>query len=484
MSNPAASDNPLVTRYASREMAELWGPQRKYSTWRRLWLALAEAQFELAMCGDDGQTPRINPNQLDELRSHLDDIDFAKAAEYEKRLRHDVMAHIHTLGDVAPLSRPIVHLGATSCFVTDNTDLLLMREGLGLIRDRLVGVIDALATFAEKWKDLPTLGYTHFQPAQLTTVGKRAALWCYDFVLDFDELTHRIEFLKFRGAKGTTGTQASFLELFRGDHQKVRDLDLLVARKMGFANVLPVTGQTYTRKIDSQVLDQLCGIAQSAHKFGNDLRLLAHEQEIDEPFQADQIGSSAMAYKRNPMRAERICSLARFVIGLPAIAAQNAATQWLERTLDDSAARRLILPQAFLGTEAILRLVLNVANGLEVHQAMISRNVARVLPFMATENILMAAVAKGGDRQILHERIRQHSITATAQLKSGQEDNTLVQLLASDPAFRGVDISKRLEPRNYVGRSSEQVDDFLAQVVAPIRTRHPGQLNQKATLDV
>lgn len=465
-------------------MAELWGPQRKHSTWRRLWLALAEAQFELGLPGDDGKSPRISADQLAELRSHLDDIDFARAAEYEKRFRHDVMAHIHALGDVAPQSRSIVHLGATSCFVTDNTDLLLMREALGMIRDRLVGVIDALATFAEKWKSLPTVGYTHFQPAQLTTVGKRATLWCYDFVLDLREVVHRIDSLKFRGAKGTTGTQASFLALFHGDHDKVRQLDLLVARKMGFADVLPVTGQTYTRKFDSQVLDVLSGIAQSAHKFGNDLRLLAHEQEMEEPFQADQIGSSAMAYKRNPMRAERICSLARFVMGLPAIAAQNAATQWFERTLDDSASRRLVLPQAFLGTEAVLRLVLNVVPGLQVHSAIISRNVSKSLPFMATENILMAGVARGGDRQHLHERIRQHSLAAAAHLKSGQDDNPLVSLIAGDPAFAGIDVSRELEPLRYVGRSAQQVDEFLSSVVAPVRHEFAHNLNQQATVDV
>jgi adenylosuccinate lyase len=484
MPDPLPYDNPLITRYASRPMAELWGPQRKHCTWRRLWLALAEAQHELGLTADDRATPRISPEQLAELRAHLDDIDFARAAEHERRLRHDVMAHIHTLGEVAPLSRAIVHLGVTSCYVTDNTDLLLMREGMEMVRDRLVSVIDALARFADRWKDLPTLGYTHFQPAQLTTVGKRACLWCYDFVLDLNEIENRIAGMRFRGAKGTTGTQASFLALFHGDHAKVRQLDALVARKMGFDAVEPVTGQTYSRKVDRQVLDTLAGVAESAHKFGTDLRLLAHEQEVDEPFEAEQVGSSAMAYKRNPMRAERICSLSRFVMGLPPMAAQTAATQWFERTLDDSAARRLYIPQAFLGTDAILRLLLNVATGLEVHPAVIARNVHQALPYMATENLLMAAVARGGDRQELHEHIRRHSHDATDALKSGAAENTLVQRLQADAAFASVDIAAALDPTHYVGRAPQQVEEFLADIIAPIRERFPRQLNQAAPVHV
>lgn len=476
-------DNPLITRYAGPEMVALWGPQRKHSTWRRLWLALAEAQHELGMTADDGKTTRITAEQLVELRAHLDDIDFARAAEHEKRLRHDVMAHIHTLGEVAPKSRPIIHLGATSCFVTDNTDLLLMRDGLGLVRDRLVGVIDALARFAERWRDLPTLGYTHFQPAQLTTVGKRASIWCYDFVLDLHEIEHRIDEIKFRGAKGATGTQASFLRLFRGDHEKVRELDRLVSRKMGFEEVYPVTGQTYTRKVDRQVLDALAGIAESAHKFATDLRLLAHEQEIDEPFEAQQVGSSAMAYKRNPMRAERICGLARFLLGLPAMAAQTAAVQWLERTLDDSAARRLYLPQAFLAADGILRLLLNVASGLTVNSAVIARHVAEKLPDMATEELLMAAVAKGGDRQAVHERIRQHAHAAAAELKSGGKD-TLVSRLQADAVFANVDIVSSLDPSRQIGRAAQQVDEFLAGTVAPIRQNFSRLLNQTAHVSV
>jgi adenylosuccinate lyase len=484
MPDPLPYDNPLITRYASRRMVELWGPQRKHSTWRRLWLALAEAQHELGLTADDGVTPRITREQLAELRTHLDDIDFAKAAQNERRLRHDVMAHIHALGEVAPLSRSIIHLGATSCYVTDNTDLLLMREGLTLIRDQLVGVIDRLATFAERWRDLPTLGYTHFQPAQLTTVGKRAALWCYDFVLDLNEIEHRLSTLSFRGAKGTTGTQASFLTLFHGDHAKVRELDRRVAQKTGFGDVYPVTGQTYSRKVDSQFVDVLSGIAQSAHKFATDLRLLAHERELDEPFEAEQVGSSAMAYKRNPMRSERICSLARFVSGLPAITAQTAGTQWLERTLDDSAARRLVLPQAFMGIDAICRLLLNISGGLDLHPAIIAQHVARELPFLATESLLMAAVAKGGDRQDLHERIRRHSIAAATQLKGGQLHNPLIDLLRGDDAFAGLDWSNSLDPAKFMGRAPQQVEEFLVDVVKPIREKYFERLNQTATVDV
>jgi adenylosuccinate lyase len=477
-------DNPLVTRYASREMAELWGPRRKHSTWRRLWVALAEAEAELGLTGDDGVSPRISAAQLAELRAHTDDIDFARAAEHERRRRHDVMAHIDTYGEAAPGARDVIHLGATSCYVTDNADLLLMREGLGLLRDRLVGVIDALARFAARWRDQRTLGFTHFQPAQLTTVGKRACLWCYDFVLDLHELEHRIATLRFRGAKGTTGTQASFLALFRGDHDKVRRLDELVARKMGFDAVYPVTGQTYSRKVDTQVLDALSGLGQSAHKYGTDLRLLAHRQEIDEPFEKDQVGSSAMAYKRNPMRAERMCGLARWVINLAANAAQTAATQWLERTLDDSVNRRLSLPQAFLGADGVLRLALNVSAGLVVNADVIERNVEQVLPYMATENVLMAAVALGGDRQQAHEAIRRHSHAVTAALKAGAARNDLLDRLKADPLLAGVDFPRVLAEGRFVGRAPEQVDEFLAAEVEPIRRRYRHPLGQGADIDV
>jgi adenylosuccinate lyase len=476
-------DHPLVTRYASREMSALWGPQRKHSTWRRLWVALAEAQQELGLLADDGVSPRIRPEQIAELRAHIDDIDFARAAEHERRLRHDVMAHIHTYAEVCPSARDVIHLGATSCYVTDNTDLLLMRDGLGMLAGKLVSVIDVLARFAQRWRDLPTLGFTHFQPAQLTTVGKRACLWCYDFVLDLHEIEHRLETLRFRGVKGTTGTQASFLALFRGDHEKVKWLDKLVALKMGFDKVYPVTGQTYTRKVDAQVLDALSGLGQTAHKFGTDLRLLAHRQEIDEPFEAEQVGSSAMAYKRNPMRSERMCGLARFLSTLPVSSAQTAATQWLERTLDDSVNRRLTLPQAFLTADAVLRIALNVASGLVVNVPVIERNVREALPYMATENILMAAVAKGGDRQWLHEKIRHYSHAVTAQLKSGGP-NDLVERLQADTAFAGLDWQTVLEPRGFVGRGPEQVDEFIAQEVELIRERYREQGEQRSELQV
>jgi adenylosuccinate lyase len=476
-------DNPLVTRYASREMAQLWGPQRKFSTWRRLWVALAEAEHELGLLADDGVTPRISPAQLAELRSKVDTIDFARADHHEREKRHDVMAHIATYAEDCPGAGGIIHLGATSCYVTDNTDLLLMRDGLRLLRDRLVNVIDALATFAARWRALPTLGYTHFQPAQPTTVGKRACLWCYDFLLDLHEIEHRLETLRFRGAKGTTGTQASFLTLFRGDHDKVRRLDELVARKMGFDQVYPVTGQTYSRKIDSQVLDTLGGVAQSAHKYGTDLRLLAHEQELEEPQEAGQVGSSAMAYKRNPMRAERICGLARFVMSLTASAAQTAATQWLERTLDDSVNRRLTLPQAFLGTDAILRLALNVTAGLKVNEEVVAANVRRVLPFMATETVLMEAAAHGVSRQEAHEHIRRHSHAVTLRLREGATTNDLLERLEADPLFADVDFAKVRQQGSFVGRAPEQVDEFLAGEVAPVRQRYAAVLGQRGDVE-
>jgi adenylosuccinate lyase len=477
-------DNPLVSRYASREMAELWGPQRKFSTWRRLWVALAEAEHELGLLADDGITPRITSAQLEQMRAHIDDIDFTRAEHHERRRRHDVMAHIETYGEVCPEAREIIHLGATSCYVTDNTDLILLREGLGLLRDRLVGLIDALARFAARWRELATLGFTHFQPAQLTTVGKRAGLWCYDFVLDLHEVEHRLETLRFRGAKGTTGTQASFLALFRGDHERVRQLDQLVARKMGFDTVYPVTGQTYSRKVDSQVLDALSGLGQSAHKLGTDLRLLAHRQEIDEPFESEQVGSSAMAYKRNPMRAERMCGLARFLGSLSISAAQTAATQWLERTLDDSVNRRLTLPQAFLTADAVLRLALNISNGLIVNGEVIARNVAEILPYMATENLLMAAVARGGDRQAVHECIRRHSHAVTAALKAGAGKNDLLDRLRADPLLASVDFDAVVDQRQFVGRAPQQVEEFIAEEIEPIRQRYRPLLGQSAEVSV
>ena len=478
-------DNPLIARYAGKEMSERWGPLRKFRTWRRLWLALAEAEHELGLPADDGKSTRITTAQLNELRVHLDDVDLAKAAVHEKRLRHDVMAHVHTLGEVAPGARDIVHLGATSCYVTDNADLILMRESLDALCKSLANVIDALATFALQWKSEPTLGFTHFQPAQLTTVGKRATLWLFDFITDLHELERRRDELPFRGVKGTTGTQASFLALFRGDHEKVRHLDHLVAKKMGFTNLFPVTGQTYSRKYDTQVLNALSGLAETTSKWGCDLRLLAHMREIDEPFEADQIGSSAMAYKRNPMRAERMCSLARFLAGLPAMAAQTAATQWFERTLDDSAARRLYIPQAFLTADALLRIALNVGSGLVVNQKVISKIVNEHLPYMATENLMMAAVAGGADRQEVHEVVRQASHAVTAKVKDGSGTTAeLIAVLQQHSSFKAVNFGEQMDPRKYVGRSPEQVEEFLASHVAQIRTRYAKVLGEKAELKV
>jgi adenylosuccinate lyase len=478
-------DNPLIGRYASREMAERWGPRRKFGTWRRLWLWLAEAQRALDLRSEDGASARIRPEQLEAMRAHLDDIDFTRADEYERRFRHDVMAHVHTFGEVAPAARDIIHLGATSCYVTDNTDLILMKESLRDLCGKLASVIDALSTFATTWKAEPTLGFTHFQPAQLTTVGKRATLWCYDLVMDLQELEHRRDGLKFRGAKGTTGTQASFLALFRGDHEKVRHLDRLVAKLAGFDSTYTVTGQTYTRKVDCHVLDALAGLGQTLHKWGTDLRLLAHRQEIDEPFGEDQIGSSAMAYKRNPMRAERMCGLSRFLMNLPAMAADTAATQWFERTLDDSAPRRLYLPQAFLAADACLKLALNLASGLTVNREVIARSVGDYLPYMATENIIMACVSRGGDRQKAHEAIRQHSHAVTAGIKAGtMTSRDLMGRLKNEPLFAGIDVAKELDPSRYVGRSAEQVDEFVAQEVKPIRARYSAELGQTGEVSV
>jgi adenylosuccinate lyase len=429
-----------------------------------LWVWLAEAEAELGLS--------VTVEQIAELKSAVDTIDFDAANRYERKLRHDVMAHVHAYGDQCPTARPIIHLGATSCYVTDNTDLILIREGLQMIAGRLAAVILALADFAREHRNLATLGFTHFQPAQPTTVGRRACLWAYDLALDLAEVEHRIATLKARSVKGTTGTQASFLKLFDGDHKKVRQLELLVAKKMGFAETFAVTGQTYSRKIDAQVLDTLSGVAASAHKAATDLRLLAHRKEVEEPFEADQIGSSAMAYKRNPMRCERICGLARFAMSLPANAAETHATQWMERTLDDSANRRLVLPQAFLAVDAVMVLYQNVATGLVVYPQVIARHLREELPFMATENVLMAAVAAGGDRQELHERIRQHSQAAAAVVKEQGGANELMKLLRADKAFDAVDLDAAIDPATLTGRSAEQVDEFLTEIVVPIRNRY------------
>lgn len=465
-------DNPLSGRYASAEMSALWSPQRKHSTWRQLWVALAESERELGL--------DISAGQIDELRAAVDQIDFDKAAEYERQFRHDVMAHVHAYGDCCPSARGIIHLGATSCFVTDNTDLILLRDGLRRLQAKLVRVIDHLARFAERHRDMPCLGYTHLQPAQPTTVGKRATLWCYDLVLDLEELEHRLGSLKFRGVKGTTGTQASFLQLFDGDHDKVDALDRMVAEKMQFAERYTVTGQTYSRKIDAQILGTLSGIAQSAHKAGSDLRLLQGRKEIEEPFAEKQIGSSAMAYKRNPMRLERMCALARFAISLASNAENTFATQWMERTLDDSANRRLSLPQAFLAIDAVLILFRNIADGLVVYPAVIAKHLQEELPFLATEEILMAGVRAGGDRQDLHERIRLHSQEAARRVKEEGAENDLISRLEQDTAFAKVDFSNTLDASRYVGRAPEQVDLFLSDVIMPILDRYGSELTAEA----
>ncbi len=457
--------SPLGSRYASPAMQRLWGEPHRIGLWRRVWLALAESERELGL--------DIPEAALAEMRAHLDDADLATAAEYERRFRHDVMAHVHHFGDQAPTARPFLHLGATSAFVTDNADLLVMREGLRLILGRLLKVLGALGAFAERNAAEPCLAYTHFQPAQLTTVGKRATLWMQDFCADVEELCHRIETMRLRGCKGTTGTQASFLELFRGDHAKVRELDRRVTERLGFTGAWPVTGQTYTRKADSAVLDVLSGVAQSAAKMAGDLRLLQHEGELLEPFESEQIGSSAMAYKRNPMRAERISGLARFVMSLQANTAQTAASQWLERTLDDSANRRLTLPEAFLATDAVLILAENIATGLEVRPEVIRRHVAVQMPFMATERWLMLGVSAGGDRQALHEVVRRHSMAVADGVARG-EPNDLMTRLTADPAFAKLPakaLTAELDPSRYTGRAREQVAEFLAEYAHPLVTR-------------
>ncbi|WP_145266322.1 adenylosuccinate lyase [Calycomorphotria hydatis] len=457
-------ENPLITRYASDQMAEIWSAQTKHSTWRKLWIALAKSEQELGL--------DISSEQISQMEAAVEDIDFDKAAEFEKKLRHDVMAHVHTFGEQCPDAMPIIHLGATSCFVTDNSELIQIRASLELIRDRLATAIQKLGAFCEQWKDLPCLGFTHLQPAQPTTVGKRATLWCYDLVLDLEEIEHRLASLKFRGVKGTTGTQATFLQLFDGDHDKVRLLDQLVAEKMGFTDRYPVTGQTYSRKVDAHILASLSGVGQSCHKAGSDLRILQHRKELDEPFEKHQIGSSAMAYKRNPMRAERMCALARFAMSLTTNGDDTAATQWLERTLDDSANRRLSLPQSFLAIDACLVIYANIAAGLNVYPKVIAANLNAELPFMATEEILMAGVRAGGDRQDLHERIRQHSVEAARMVKEEGQPNDLIERLSGDEGFKNIDLAATLDANRYIGRAPQQVEEFLSEVVEPVRERY------------
>jgi adenylosuccinate lyase len=470
-------ESPLAARNASPEMLRLFSPQHKFSLWRRLWL-------ELARCERDLGIHRITEAALHEMEAHLDDIDFARAADWEKRLRHDVMAHVHTFEEAVPAAKGIIHLGATSQYVVDNADLIIMRDAMRLVATRLANAIDALATFAMQWKDLPTLGYTHYQPAQLTTVGKRATLWAQDLTMDLDEIEHRIATLKFRGVKGTTGTQASFLALFDGDHGKCDQLDQRVTERFAFSESFPVTGQTYPRKVDAQIVCDLAGIAASVHRFANDIRLLAGMKQIEEPFEAEQVGSSAMAYKRNPMRCERATGLARFVISLVTSPLQTAAEQWFERTLDDSSNKRLTIPEPFLAIDGCLQIVVNVARGLVVYPKVIESYVMAELPFMATEEILMAGVRAGGDRQELHEVIRKHSLEAAREVKMEGKPNDLLDRLRKEPAFKSVNLGQVMNPSQYVGRAPEQVEAFIEKVVEPIRARYARSLGQQVELKV
>lgn len=471
-------ESPLTERYASEAMSRLFSFRFRATTYRRLWVALAEAEHELGL--------PITTAQLEELRANVENIDFDLIAQKEREIRHDVMAHIHAYGALCPNAAGIIHLGATSAYVTDNTDLIQMRQGLEILRRRLLSVLAALAEFARRTKHLPTLGYTHFQPAQPTTVGKRACLWIQDFLLDWEDLSFRLEHLPFRGVKGTTGTQASFLELFEGDHEKVRRLDRLVAEKMGFSETFPVTGQTYPRKVDSQVANVLAGIAQSAHKFSNDMRLLQHLKEIEEPSEEAQVGSSAMPYKQNPVRMERVASLARYVLTTAQSPAFTAATQWLERTLDDSANKRIAIPEMFLATDAILILCSNVARGLVVHEEVIRRHLNVELPFMATETILMEAVQRGGNRQELHERLRRHARLAGQRVKDGDGINDLLERIAKDSAFgmSAEALALALEGSRYVGRAPQQVDEFLQEHVEPLLQKYADLLEEIPELRV
>lgn len=455
-------NSPFNARYASKEMQYIYSPDFKFRTWRKLWIALAESERELGL--------NITREQIDELKAHAEDINYEAAAAYEKEFRHDVMAHVHAYGDQCPKAEPIIHLGATSCYVGDNTDVITMREALRLIRKKLVNAIAGVAAFADKYKDMPCLGFTHFQPAQPTTVGKRATLWLMDLVLDYHEVEHVLDTLMLLGSKGTTGTQASFLELFNGDHEKCKELDRKIAQKMGFKSCFPVSGQTYARKLDTIVCNCLALIAQSCCKFSNDLRLLQNLKEIEEPFEKHQIGSSAMAYKRNPMRSERIASLSRYVMIDALNPAWTASAQWFERTLDDSANKRVSIAEAFLATDGILDLYINVTSGLVVYPKVIHARLMSELPFMATENILMDAVKKGGDRQELHERIRVHSMAAAAVVKQDGGKNDLIDRIAADPAFMMTkeEILATMKPENFVGRAPQQTADFLSEVIKPI----------------
>lgn len=471
-------ESPLSGRYASKEMQYIFSQDKKFTTWRRLWIALAEAERELGL--------NISEEQIAELKEHVNDINYDVAIAREKEVRHDVMSHVYAYGMQCPKAKGIIHLGATSCYVGDNTDIIIMTEGLKLVKKKLVNVMSKLADFADKYKALPTLAFTHFQPAQPTTVGKRATLWLMELTLDYDDICYLIDSMKLLGSKGTTGTQASFLELFDGDHEKIKKIDKLIAKKMGFADCYPVSGQTYSRKVDSRVLNVLAGIASSAHKFSNDIRLLQHLKEVEEPFEKSQIGSSAMAYKRNPMRSERIASLSRYVMSDLMNPYITAATQWFERTLDDSANKRLSVPEAFLAIDGILDLYMNVADGLVVYEKVIEKHIMAELPFMATENIMMDAVKRGGDRQELHEKIRTLSMEAGRNVKERGLDNNLLELIAAEPSFNITleELKKQMDPSKYTGRSKEQVEDFLKEVIRPILEENKALLGLEAEINV
>ncbi len=477
-------ESPLSERYASKEMQYIFSPDMKFKTWRKLWIALAETEMELGL-SQNGK-PVITREQIDELKSHAEDINYDVAKAREKEVRHDVMSHVYAYGQQCPKAAGIIHLGATSCYVGDNTDIIVMTEALKLVKKKLVNVIAVLAAFADKYKNQPTLAFTHFQPAQPTTVGKRAALWLQEFCLDLEDLDYVLSGMKLLGSKGTTGTQASFLELFEGDQETIDKIDPMIAAKMGFKECCPVSGQTYSRKVDTRVANVLAGIAASAHKMSNDIRLLQHLKEVEEPFEKSQIGSSAMAYKRNPMRSERIASLSRYVMIDALNPAITSATQWFERTLDDSANKRLSIPEGFLATDGILDLCLNVADGLVVYPKVIEKRLLSELPFMATENIMMDAVKVGGNRQELHERIRELSMEAGRNVKAEGKENNLLELIAQDPAFNMSleELKKTMDPAKYTGRSAVQVENYLARVIAPVLKENQELLGMKAEINV
>ena len=477
--------SPLSERYASKEMQYIFSPDKKFKTWRKLWIALAEAENELGLKNEQGG-PAVTTEQIEELKAHAEDINYDVAKEREKLVRHDVMSHVYAYGQQCPKAAGIIHLGATSCYVGDNTDVIIMTEALQLVKNKLVNVIDELAKFAMKYKDLPTLAFTHFQPAQPTTVGKRATLWLQEFMMDLEDVDYVLSTMKLLGSKGTTGTQASFMELFDGDEEKVKKLDHLIAEKMGFKPCFPVPGQTYSRKLDTRVANVLAGIAASAHKFSNDIRLLQHLKEIEEPFEKNQIGSSAMAYKRNPMRSERIASLSRYVMADVTNTMFTSACQWFERTLDDSANKRISIPEGFLATDGILDLLLNVVDGLVVYDKVIERRLMSELPFMATENIMMDAVKAGGNRQELHEKIRTLSMEAGRNVKELGKENNLLELIAADEEFpMGIDeLKEAMKPEKYVGRSVSQVKEFIEEVVQPVLDANKDILGMKAEINV